>query len=281
MLLTGPAFYEGKDPEAYALAIKQQGYKAGNCPYDLSSDDDHAIQALKESFYHQDLVFAEVGAWCNPLSPDPEEARHNQAYMVDRLKLADKLGAKTCVNVVGSKNTRYWAGPCPSGYTAAFAAEAASVMRDIIDRANPRHSCLSFEMMPYIFLDSAESYLDFLEAIDRPEQTGVHLDICNAINSPRRYYDNSAFIEHTISLLRPYIVSVHLKDIRLKEDCGTVQFEEVRPGTGYLDYGTLLQALSTLPRDTPAVLEHLDTLDDYRQAAAWVRQEALKLDLRL
>ncbi|MDD4369417.1 MAG: hypothetical protein PHP39_10860, partial [Oscillospiraceae bacterium] len=66
-----------------------------------------------------------------------------------------------------------------------------------------------------------------------------------------------------------------------REDCGTVQFEEVLPGTGQLDYAALLSSLSTLPWDTPAVLEHLDTRAEYRQAAAWVREQARELDLTI
>ena len=121
-------------------------------------------------------------------------------------------------------------------------------------------------MMPYYFLDSPDSYLAFLEAIDR-EQAAVHLDICNTMNHPKRFFNNGEFIKETFALLKDRIVTMHLKDIAMKEDSLTVAFDEVLLGTGGIDYPVFMEEVAKLPADTPAMLEHLETEEEYDRAA--------------
>jgi len=61
----------------------------------------------------------------------------------------------------------------------------------------------------------------------------------------------------------------------------TVHIDEVRPGTGQLDYGTFLRELSKLDPDTPLMLEHLRTEEEYALAAGHVRSVARELGLTL
>jgi len=271
MRLGGTVFYEGTDPEEYALAHVAKGFKAAVCPWWLPADNPEKIEAFKATMKKHDIRIAEVGAWCNPLDPNPEMAEKNIQYMIERLRLAESLEADTCVNILGSKSAVHWDGPCKEGYTEAFFNEAVAVMQRVIDAVNPTHTRLSFEMMPFYFLDCAEEYLRFLEAIDRPA-TGVHLDICNTMNHPRRLYNNTEFIRHTFDLLRDRIVTLHLKDIRLKPNSGVAEFEEVLIGEGNIDYLTLLAEIKKLPAEIPAMLEHLETEEEYDRAAEAVRR---------
>lgn len=270
MRLGGAVFYNGKDPEEYALAHVAKGFKAAVCPWWLQNTPEET-EAFKAAMKKHDIRIAEVGAWCNPLDPNPEVAEKNIQYMIERLRLAEALEADTCVNILGSKNKDCWDGPCPEGYSEEFFDEAVAVMQRVIDAVNPVHTRLSFEMMPFYFLDGPEEYLRFLAAIDRPA-TGVHLDICNTMNNPRRLYKNTEFIRHTFNLLRDRIVTLHLKDIRLKPDSGVAEFEEVLIGEGNIDYLTLLAEIKKLPADIPAMLEHLETEEEYDRAAAAVRK---------
>lgn len=271
MRLGGYVFYEGKDPEGYALAHVAKGFKAAVCPWWLPADNPEEIEAFKAAMKKHDIRIAEVGAWCNPLDPNPDVAEKNIQYMMKRLRLAEALEADTCVNILGSKNKDCWDGPCKEGYTEEFFMESVAVMQRVIDAVNPVHTKLSFEMMPFYFLDGPEEYLRFLKAIDRPS-TGVHLDICNTMNNPRRLYNNTEFIRHTFELLREHIVTLHLKDIRLKPNSGVAEFEEVLIGEGNIDYLTLLAEINKLPADIPAMLEHLETEEEYDRAAAAVRK---------
>lgn len=270
MRLGGTVFYNGTNPEEYALAHVAKGFKAAVCPWWLQNTPED-IEAFKAAMKKHDIRIAEVGAWCNPLDPNPETAEKNIQYMIERLRLAEALEADTCVNILGSKSDVHWDGPCKEGYSEEFINEAVAVMQRVIDAVNPTHTRLSFEMMPFYFLDCPEEYLRFLAAIDRPA-TGVHLDICNTMNNPRRLYNNTEFIRHTFGLLRDRIVTLHLKDIRLKPNSGVAEFEEVLIGEGNIDYLTLLEEIKKLPADIPAMLEHLETEEEYDRAAAAVRK---------
>lgn len=266
MRLGGNVFYQGTDPAEYALAHVKKGFGAALCPDWISLEDRVKLEEFKAVMKEYDIRIAEVGAWCNPLHPDKNEAESKIQYMIGRLQLAEELEAATCVNILGTKQTGYWCGPHKDCYTQEFFDEAVVVSRRIIDTVKPTHTKLSFEMMPYIFLDSPKEYLRFLEAVDR-DAAGVHLDICNTINHPRRFYGNTEYIKETFALLKDGIVTMHLKDIAMNEEVLTVKFDEVLLGTGGMDYVTLMQEISKLPEDTPAMLEHLETEKEYDMAA--------------
>ena len=278
MRLGASVFYDGTDPEQYALAHVEKGYGAAVCPEWLSLERPQELENFKRAMKKHDIVIAEVGAWSNPLDQNKAEAEKSIKLMVDKLRLAEELGAVTCVNILGTKQTASWFGPHAEDYSKEFFNEAVAVCQYVIDEVKPERTKLSFEMMPYCFLDSPEEYLRFLQAVDR-KAAGVHLDICNNMNSPRRFYNNTDYVKHTFDLLKKEIVTLHLKDIALKADSLTVVFEEVLIGTGGMDYVTLMQEISKLPADTPAILEHLQTEEQYDMAAKATIEFALKAGL--
>ncbi|MBQ8633040.1 MAG: sugar phosphate isomerase/epimerase, partial [Lachnospiraceae bacterium] len=251
MRLGGTVFYKGTDPEEYALAHVAKGFKAAVCPWWLPADKPEEIEAFKVAMKKHDIRIAEVGAWCNPLDPNQEMSEKNIRYMIERLRLAEALEADTCVNILGTKSAICWCGPCKEGYSEAFFQEAVEVVQRVIDAVDSVHTTLSFEMMPFYFLDGPETYLRFLEAVNR-KAAGVHLDICNTMNHPARLFNNAEFIRHTFALLKDRIVSLHLKDIKLQDTAVTAMFEEVLIGTGCIDYPVLLEEIAKLPEDTPA-----------------------------
>ena len=278
MRLGGSVFYKGTDSEEYALAHVKKGFGAALCPDWISLEKPSELSEFKKAMKKHDIKIAEVGAWCNPLHPDKKQAEENIQFMINRLRLAEELEAATCVNILGTKQTSTWFGPHKDGYSEAFFQEAVNVSQYIIDTVKPQHTKLSFEMMPYCFLDSPDAYLTFLQAVNRKE-AAVHLDICNTMNHPKRFFENGQFIKETFDLLKDNIVTMHLKDIALKEDSLTVAFEEVLLGTGGIDYVVLMEEIANLPEDTPAMLEHLETEAEYDQAAEAVVSFALAAGL--
>lgn len=61
----------------------------------------------------------------------------------------------------------------------------------------------------------------------------------------------------------------------------TIHIDEAMPGKGVLDYGIFLAELSKLPEDTPLMLEHLQTNEEYAEAADYIRGVAKLLGLSL
>ncbi len=127
-------------------------------------------------------------------------------------------------------------------------------------------------MMPWAIPDSFEGYLGLLDQVGHP-QFGVHLDVANIINSPRRYYFNTGVIQECIEALGDNIISCHLKDVRL-EGGMTTHLSEVRPGTGGLDLQAYLQGIYDLSHQPPMLLEHLSSPEEYDAARKYVLELA-------
>lgn len=266
MRLGAPVFLQTKDPEALARAHVALGYRAAYCPDFLSLDDLAQVRAVEKAFAQADVCIAEVGAWCNPLDKDPAKAKANRQYIAQRLALADEVGARCCVNILGSFcETGRWDGPSFDAYDETFFQASVDAYREILDAVKPKRSFMTFETMPYYFLDGPEEYLRLLRAIDRPG-AAVHLDVCNCVNSPRVYVQNAELISRCFRLLSGKIRSCHLKDIKLADDEGcTAVFREVQPGSGKLDLARLLSCAKR-EEDLPVMLEHLPAEQNYLDA---------------
>lgn len=278
MRLGGPVHEEFGDPDGWVEALKRLGYTAAYCPVgnDASGDE---VKAYVEAAKSADIVIAEVGAWQNnPVSPDEETRHKGIAGCQEQLALADRVGARCCVNVSGSRGER-WAGPHPDNLTEDTFDLVVESVRAIIDGVKPTRTYYALETMPYMYPDSAESYVRLVKAIDR-ERFAVHMDPANLISSPQRYYNTGALIHDFVSQLGSHIRSCHAKDITLADEL-TVHLDETRPGLGNLDYATYLRELDRLDPDTPLMLEHLPSPEEYALAAEHVRAVAVGVGVAL
>jgi L-ribulose-5-phosphate 3-epimerase UlaE len=133
-------------------------------------------------------------------------------------------------------------------------------------------------MMGWTQPESAERYLAMIKAVDRPA-FAVHLDPCNLINSPEKYYRSTDVLNECFDKLAPWIVSCHAKDLAWEVELN-VHFREVRPGTGSLDYGTFLRRLAALPEPPPLMLEHLKGEEEYASAAKHIFETGRSHGLR-
>jgi sugar phosphate isomerase/epimerase len=277
MRLGGPVFDKVTDPESWTAAVQRSGYRAAYCPVD--ADTDHAVaRDYVEAARRADIVIAEVGAWSNPISPDAVVRSAAMVRCKEQLALADRIGARCCVNIAGSRGAQ-WDGPHPENLADETFDLIVETVREIIDAVNPTRTFYALEAMPWIFPDSPDSYLRLIDAIDRPA-FAVHLDPVNMINSPARYYRTGEFIRECFSKLGGHIKTCHAKDIALSGKL-TVHLDEVRPGLGGLDYRTFLRELNRLDSDIPLMLEHLPSAEEYNLAAAQLRSIASEVGIVL
>lgn len=258
----------GYQPNAvgYVEKLKEKNYKAAYCPdYLISSGQEKEIQELKEELKKNDIVLAEVGAWCNPLSPIPSEAQKAKEYVIDRLRLADKLGAQCCVNIIGSASTENWYAPEEKNFSCEFRRAAVEVYQEIIDAVKPVHTKMAFEVMPFGFLDCTQEYLEFLKMLDRKE-AAVHLDLINLLHDPRTLYKQRQLFNEAVECLGDRCVSAHIKDIILDKDPFNTHMEEVLVGTGEADIHNMLECLNWVTQELPVMLEHLPDEEAYDHA---------------
>ena len=130
-------------------------------------------------------------------------------------------------------------------------------------------------MVPWLVTDTPENYLKLLKAIDRPE-FGVHIDAANLVITPRLYFNTGAMIREAFTLLAPWVISCHAKDIVMKGGPGTISFhlDEVPPGEGNLDYGVYVAEIHKLDRDVPLMLEHFG-VPEYQRGLRYIKNMAL------
>ena len=275
--LGAPVWASGDDPDVLARAHRAKGYRAAYCPK-VPLDDRDRLRATEEAFARHGVVIAEVGRWVNLLDPDAEARKRNLATVTEGLALAEAVGARCCVDIAGSFSATSWFGPHPDNLGARFFDAAVENARTILDAVKPTRTTFCYELMAWSLPDSPDACLRMIAAVDR-KAFSVHLDPCNLINSPERYYRSSEVIRECYRKLGPRIASVHAKDLTWDVEMA-VHFREVRIGLGSIDYAVFLAEHARYAPDAPLMLEHLKEEADYDAARDQVVATGTRLGLR-
>ncbi len=274
--LGGPIFLKSDDPRELAREHRRLGYSAAYCP-PAKVDDTAGVGEIEKAFAAENVVIAEVGAWVNMLDPDPEKRAKNLRYVAERLALAEAVGARCCPDIAGSYNPTVWYGPNPKNLSQEFFDATVENCRRVIDEVKPKRTKFTIEMMGWSLPDGPDAYLKLLRAVDR-SGFAVHMDVCNGINSPAKFYRSGEFISECFRELGPWIASCHAKDLQWIPEMN-VHFVEVAPGRGEVDYRAYLSELSRLPVDAPLMLEHLKTAEEYDEGKRYIRKVGGELGL--
>jgi sugar phosphate isomerase/epimerase len=256
-------FVETRDPVELARAHRDAGWSAALCP-PIDPGDAAEARRVRDAFAAEDVVLAEVGAWCNIVSLDPVRGAASFEKVTRKLAEADALAARCCVTYLGAMDATSDFAPGPANLTAEAFDVAVQAVRRVIDAVRPKRTKFCLEMMQWIIPDSVEVYADLIRAVDRPA-FGAHVDPVNLVLTPRQYYDTGALIRHAFAVLGPHVVSCHAKDLVLRHALA-LHLDEVRPGLGGMDYVTYLREIRRLGRDVPLIFEHLGSAEEYRVA---------------
>jgi sugar phosphate isomerase/epimerase len=239
------------------------------------------VNAIRKAFADAGVVIAEVGAWRNMMTPDPAARKANIEYVTRQLALADELGVKCCVDIAGSFDGSTLSGPHPKNLSKEFFDGTVENCRKIVDAVKPKAAKFCIEMKAWDIPDGPDSYLDLIRAIDRTT-FGVHIDICNIVNTPARFYNNSALIKETFQKIGKWVLSCHAKDLKWTPQVN-VNFTEVpagqggipgQPGTG-IDYHAYIAEVSKA--GVPLMQEHWNTNEEFQQGAQYIRKVAAEL----
>jgi len=274
--LGGPIFLKSDDPRELAREHRRLGYSAAYCP-PAKADDTARVGEIEKAFAAENVVIADVGAWVNMLDPDTEKRAKNLRYVAERLALAECVGARCCPDIAGSYNPTVWYGPNPKNLSQEFFDATVENCRRVIDEVKPKRTKFTIEMMGWSLPDGPDAYLKLLRAVDR-SGFAVHMDVCNGINSPAKFYRSGEFISECFRKLGPWIASCHAKDLQWIPEMN-VHFVEVVPGRGEVDYRAYLSELSRLPVDAPLMLEHLKTAEEYDEGKRYIRKVGVELGL--
>ena len=253
--LGGPIFKKVNNPEEAVKIHQKLGFSAAYTSY---IEDSAKREEYKQAFAEADIVLAEFGAYCiNIMDTDPEVRQKNIDEITRRLEKADKMGARCCVMHGGSLETAGWGKANPENLSERTFIETVEIIQAIIDRVKPETTKLVMETESYVYPDSPENYLRFINAIDR-EEFAVHLDPINIISNPRRFYFNDQFLRRCFAVLGKHIVSCHAKDVNMSPIHPTVKIDETFIGDGVVDYKVYLKEILKLDQMPTMMIEHLN-----------------------
>ncbi|HLK46355.1 MAG TPA: TIM barrel protein [Acidimicrobiales bacterium] len=268
-----------RDIASLVAAHVDRGYRAAYVPQ-VKREETSAVEEIRQRFAAADIVLAEVQCWNNLLDPDPAARRANREEVVEALALAEELGAVCAVDTVGSFAAESLNHHHPANYSQEAFDAAVENARYIIDSVEPGRSRFAYEVLSMHLLDEPEVIERLVHAVDRT-QFGVHLDLVNLVNSPRKYWNTGELARECARRFGGHIVAAHAKDIVLEDNCDTVRMSESRPGTGNLDYRAYLRCLDGLPQTVTLLMEHLTSTEEYAMAAAYIRGEAAAAGVEL
>lgn len=254
------------EPNEWAAKMRKLGCGSVVFPLDYTSSKEQ-IQEYVKAAKENDLVIAEVGVWCNPLSVNEEERREAKQKCKGQLRLADEIGANCCVNVAGTKG-EWWAGAYKENFSQDTWDETVSVIQEIIDEVQPKSTYYAIEPMPAMYPMNPDQYLELIRCVDR-ERFAVHMDVFNWISSPERYFFHETFMEECFEKLGPCIKSCHLKDVSLQKEA-TFQLKEVPCGQGGLSLETYAHLAEKCSPDMPMIIEHLKSSEEYIESMKYV-----------
>lgn len=254
-------------PEDWAKKQKELGLSAIN--FHLTCEDDaKLIDEYVKAARENDLMLAEVGVWRNTMDPDEASRKEAIRYAIGQLELADHIGARCCVNILGARGPR-WDGAYRENFSKDTWKQGVSMIREVIDAVNPKNTYFTIESMPWMIPEGPDEYLHLLEAVDR-DRFAVHLDVFNWIKTPKRYFFNEEFIDECFEVLGKSVRSCHIKDVRMEERY-TLAFTETYPGGGNVNIRHLIEKGMSFDSEMPFIIEHLDTDEAYRKAVRYVQ----------
>lgn len=254
-------------PAEWAVKHKKLGLGAFNFPLSCESDNALIDEYVREANKNQ-IEIAEVGVWRNTLDLDQDTRKKAVAYTIKQLELADRIGARCCVNIMGARGAR-WDGAYKENFTKETWELGVKTIQEIIDAAAPRNTYFTIESMPWMFPTCPDEYLQLLEDVDR-DRFAVHLDVFNWITTPRRYFFNEEFICECFEKLGERIKSCHLKDVKM-EDRYTLFFRETSAGKGGINIKHLIEKGLSYDENMPFIIEHLNTDGEYLDSIAYIR----------
>ncbi len=271
----GAPVYRWTTGEEWALQHVVKGYGAAYWPLPVDAPREREAEFCEAAARH-DLVIAEVGIWNNLLDPDPEKAEQNMRYSIARMRQAERVGARCCVNISGSLSSR-WDGPHRDNLTRSTFDRIVRLTRRMIDEAALEKSRYALEPMPWMYPTDEMSTRALIEAVDR-KAFGVHVDMVNMISGADKIYRTGALTRAYFEAFGDKICSVHVKDVAISGEL-TTHLSEVPAGEGEFDHETLLRACAALG-DVPVMAEHLKDEAQYDRAVAHLKNVAMRAGLR-
>lgn len=256
-----------ESPKEWAKRHQALGLEAINFPL-TCEDNDALIDEYAKEAKKNNLEIAEVGVWRNTLDINEDARKEAITYSIGQLELAERVGARCCVNILGARGAR-WDGAYRENFSMETWKLGVKTIQEIIDTVQPKNTYFTIESMPWMFPTGPDEYRQLLEDVDR-DRFAVHMDVFNWITTPRRYFFHEEFICECFEKLGKHVKSCHLKDVRMEDDY-TLFFREINTGSGGINIKYFIETGLSYEQNMPFIIEHLDSEEEYLKSVSYIK----------
>ena len=260
MILMSPGIHPGKTAEERAAFLQKVGIMevktvSMSTPADWSDADveevrkfldSHGIRRGEFSGFRKGFGAAKVEDYQSALEHYRRQLRH-----------ACILGAH-CVGFSTYGDTTYGA---PQVWSKETWRRTIAAVEELVQEAEQEK--MDVAAHPHIMgpLCSVERYKELFEAVPSP-RLKVLMDCVN-LTWPHMFYRTTELVNQIFDELGDKITALHAKDLAMSavtrnggEHLSVVHLDEAVPGTGVMDYATILRRLDELAHDVTLYVEH-------------------------
>ncbi|MBX3567464.1 MAG: sugar phosphate isomerase/epimerase [Rhizobiaceae bacterium] len=238
------------------------GISAIVAPKAIATMTTDEAQRFGETARAAGLIIGETGFWENLITLDAALRQDRRSRLRQVMINADAMGCRSVAILAGTRHPsdKPFAAH-PYMFTEACRRELRDVVLTVLDGLACTQTRLGMEPYAHSFFYGPEAVRDFIDEVGHP-RFGVHLDQANMV-APADFFETGELIDRTFALLKPHVVSVHLKDLSWPVSPLGLKWEEVDLGEGMMDFDAYFRHVARLDPDMTCFCEHFATEGDY------------------
>ena len=269
---------EGETYADMASRAARLGYSGVSLGFDHRWTDAELV-AMRQAFDEQGVRIAELGCYCNFITPRDDEAARNTERLQRALQAGAILNCDHAVTYAGSRHPdpdQPFA-PHPDNWADATWETLIKRVWALLEGVDDIGVSLCLEPSPATPLNSLDSLAEF-SADASSVRVRIALDPA-AIFTPAGAADSRRALAEIFATLADSIAIARATDLGLIEAGPEPRIAPAPLGQGVLDYETYLKLVNALELDTPVVVKYQPSDEAYGAARHFLATAATKAGL--
>jgi len=251
--------------ESLAEKVKSLGFDGVQLVFKKALDteiDFNDLNPIKKHFTNPMIMM--LGAYFNPVHPDPKVVIQGVDYFKKHLDIAFSLNAKYVGTETGSLMGSPW-GYMKENHEQKALDDVIEIVKDLAGVAEKKHSYITIEGAYAHVAYSPKRIKEILDKVDSPNLK-VTIDLFNYLHIGN-YQDRMEIFEESLKLLKNDIVIYHFKDFIVKDN----HLIQVGLGQGLMDYPKIIKKIQEVTPDAYLIFEGV-TGDDIEKSLAYIKK---------
>ena len=242
-------------PEALANKVQSYGFDGIQLVFKKAFDMDvdfNDLNLIKKHFTNPMIMM--LGAYFNPVHPDPKAVTQGIDYFKQHLETAFSLNCKYVGTETGSLMGSPW-GYVKENHDQKALDDVITIVKDLAVFAEKKNSYIAIEGAYAHVAYSPKRVQEIIDAVNSPNLK-VTIDLYNFLHIGN-YEKRMEIFEESLALLKDDIVIFHFKDFIVKEN----QLVQVGLGQGLMDYPRMIKRIQEVKPDAYLIFEGVTGVD--------------------